>query len=470
MLRVIYALVFFSLIHTGTAVAEPRVYQAHRADQFLGSLGEDTVPQDDEARHIFARALAYDAAVFGRVAVLTYKQMYDQAIDSKASSYVGFNTFAHDRDLAQPGYAPFRSPNADTLYSNAYLDLSDGPVLLTVPDTNGRYYTVNFLDLYANATNISARTHGMRGGKYLIATTEWSGEVPEDATLFRVTQPYMWILMRIEAQREADLPDARRLQDRFVLTSMADKRSKAKAYPPPAELDDPRSFLRVLNWIVNHAGIRETEVGLVHRFRNIGVGGPRSIDEVLEDAVMAQGLREGLADANKVIDSSITQTGVDNGGWRDVTDIGRFGYNYLYRALLNTLGTGGNVRLENYAFTAFSDEEGDIFDGSKHDYKLHLTSVPPSDFFWSVTVYDFHTQELVPNEDKKYLVGGATPGLEINDDGSVTLMFSRQGRGPNVVPIPDGPFYLGLRAQGPARAMLNKEWRPTPVQKAPRLP
>ena len=469
MLRTVCISLLLCLVNMSTAFAEPRVYQAHRADQFLDSLGEDTVPQDDRARHIFARALGYDAAVFGRVAILTYRQMYDQAIDSRSPSYVGFNTFSHDRDLAQPGYAPFRSPNADTLYSNAYLDLSDGPVLLTVPATNGRYYTVNFLDLFANATNISARTHGMGGGKYLIATTEWGGEVPEGVTLFRVTQPYMWILMRIEAQRESELADARRLQDRFVLAATADEAHRAKVYPPPAELDDPRSFLQVLDWIVDNAGIRETEVALMHRFRNIGVGGPRRIDEVLEDAVMAQGLAEGLADANTVIDSSITQTGVDHGGWRDVTDIGRFGYNYLYRALLNTLGTGGNVRLENYAFTAFSDEDGDIFDGSEHDYVLHLPSVPPSDFFWSVTVYDFHTRELVPNKEKKYVVGGGSPGLRINDDGSVTLMFSRQGRGPNVLPVPDGPFYLGLRAQGPTRAMLNQEWRPTSVQKSKRL-
>ncbi len=453
------------LLATATASAEPRYYDASEADQFLGPLGEDVVPQDAEARDIWARQTAYDAAVFGLPAVLIYRQMHDQAIDRASPDFTGFNRFAHGRDLAGPGYKPFKTPNADTLYSNAYLDLSRGPVLLAVPPTAGRYYTVNFLDMFGNATNISARTHGTEGGNYLIVPTDWGGEVPEGATLFRVTQPYMWILMRIEAENEASLPVVRALQDRFSITPLHPGTGTGD-YPDPDSFDDARSFLDVLDWIVEQAGVRDTEKALVHQFRGLGVGGPVSAAEALADPHTLAGVRQGFADASLVVDRIKRQKNADAGGWRETFDPGRYGHDYLFRAGIHSLGTGANVRVENFTFTTFSDAEGEVLDGSKHDYVLRFDTPPPSDFFWSVTAYDLRTQELVPNAAGKHLVGANTEGLQIADDGSVTIRLSRDHGGPNALPVPDGPFYLALRAQGPRREMVTGSWRPSPVRKA----
>jgi hypothetical protein len=450
------------------ASAAPRTYEAEKADQFPQPQMGDTIPRDREARVLYARNAAYQAALFGQSAVLTYNQMYDQAIDRKAAGFVGFNVFAHDRDLAGPDFAPFKTPNADTIYSNAYLDLSRGPVLLTVPPTNGRYYTVNFLDLYSNATNISARTHGMKGGRFLIATTDWGGEVPEGVTLFRVTQPYMWILMRIEAENAQAVAEVRRLQRGFTIEPTNTTATKDLAYPAPATLADGAGFLKVLDWVVEHAGVRDQELAHVHGFEGIGVGGATSVDKALADAAVREGVQAGFADATKVITAGVSQNGARIAGWNEPADVGKYGYNYVYRASTNTLGTGANVRAENYAFTTFEDRDGEPLDGSKHDYVLRLTTPPPSDFFWSVTVYDRGTQKLVPNPQKKYLVSDNTKGLVTAADGSVTIRFSRNASGPNAIPTPNGPFYLALRSQGPRREMLTKAWRPTPVQKAPK--
>ncbi len=453
-----------ALILSAMAQAEPRSYDAAKADQFLEPLAEDIVPNDSVSRQLHIRHTAYNAALFGQVAVLTYNQIYTQAIDRSTDRFVGFNRFAHDRDLAGPGYATFKTPNADTLYSNAYLDLTQGPVLLFVPPTGGRYYTVNLLDLYGNATNISARTHGTGGGRYLLATTDWGGEVPQGVTLFRVTQPYMWILMRIEAEAPAVLPEVRRLQDAFTLRASATAPAN-RSFPAPATIEDPEAFLKILDWVIEQAGVRNEELAHVHTFRNLGVGGPRTVEEIWSDEAMQQGIAAGFADARAVIASSVTQNGVSSDGWREPLDIGRYGFNYTYRANVNSLGTGANVRLENFAFTTFEDAEGEALNGAKHDYVLRLASPPPADFFWSVTVYDRKSQELVPNARRKYLVSDNTEGLIRGEDGSVTVTFSRDAKGPNAIPIPDGGFYLALRAQGPRRDMLDKTWRLTPVQK-----
>jgi hypothetical protein len=443
--------------------AAPRAYDAAKADQFPTPELGDTIPRDRGARVIYARNAAYQAALFGQPAVLTYKQMYDQAVAPRASNAVGFNAFAHDRDLAGPDYIPFKTPNADTIYSNAFLNLSEGPVLLTVPATNGRYYTVNFLDLYSNATNISARTHGMKGGRYLIATTDWGGDVPEGATLFRVSQPYMWILMRIEAENAAAVPQVRELQSKFTIEPTAAAARVRKDYPTPADMNKPAAFLKVLDWVVKHAGVRNEELAHVHGFEGIGVGGAIGVDQAMADSALREGIEAGFADARAVIAASVSQNGIKIPGWNEPTDVGRFGYNYIYRASSNTLGLGANVRVENFAFTTFEDAQGAPLDGSKHDYVLKLDAPPPSDFFWSVTVYDRRTQALVPNPRKKYLVSDNTPGLVIAPDGSVEITFSRDAKGPNAVPVPNGPFYLALRSQGPRREMLTRTWRPAPV-------
>lgn len=465
MTRTLAMISLTALLCAGTAHAEPRSYDAAKADQFLEPLAEDIVPEDRETRVLYARHAAYDAAIFGQSAVLTYAQIHAQAVDEASKQHVGFNRFAHDRDLAGPGYAPFKSPNADTLYSNAYLDLSDGPVLLTVPPTAGRYFTLNFLDLYGNATNISARTHGTGGGRFLIATTDWGGTVPEGVTLFRVTQPFMWILMRVEAQNPAAVPTVRALQDRFVLQPTAPA-PRRREFPAAATLDDPAGFLKVLDWVVEQAGVRNEELGHIRAFRGIGVGGPLSVDQAMADEAVREGVMAGFADARAVILRNLSQNGTRIPGWREPSDTGRYGFNYNYRATVNTLGTGANVRLENFAFTTFEDAEGERLDGSRGAYTLRLASPPPADFFWSLTVYDARTLELVPNSAAKYLVGGNTRGLVIGRDGSVTITLSRKSGGANVLPIPDGPFYLVLRAQGPRRQLLDHSWRPVPVRKA----
>jgi len=463
MLKVAVA-VLVSLMVVSHASAEPRVYDADLADQFLEPLSEDTVPLDPIARRMWAEHTAFEAAVFARAAILTYGQMYEQAIDQQSAEYVGFNAFLHGRELAGPGYKPFKSPNADTLYSNAYLDLSSGPVILTVPPTNGRYYTANFLDLFGNATNISARTHGMEGGRYLIATTDWEGETPEGLEMFRVTQPFIWILLRIEAEDQAALPEVHELQDRFVITPTLASMSDVE-FPEPAVLDDADSFLSVLDWVIEVGGIRQTELAQVHAFRGLGVGGPRSIEEALSDDETRQGVSAGLSAANDFLERTKVQNGADIGGWTEPFDLGRYGYNYIYRSSVNSLGTGANVRLENFAFTTFKDANGEPLNGSHSDYVLHLPTAPPADYFWSVTVYDLRTQELVPNADNKYLVGANTKELQIESDGSINIIFARKASGPNSIPIPDGPFYLALRAQGPRQEMVAGLWKPSPVQR-----
>lgn len=456
------------------ASAEPqahsRTYDPALADQHQFAQLDDTIPGSAEARQMLARALAFDATIYGTAAVLQYRQMYQQAVDRNDPDFTGFNAFAHDRALAEPGYKAFKTPNADTLYSNAWLDLRNGPVLFDVPDTAGRYYTANFLDIHGNATNISARTHGTGGGHFLIATTDWQGEVPEGTTLFRVATPFTWILLRVLVQEaKGDLPLANALQDRFRLTPIA--MGAPSASLPDGYDQSAAGFMRILDFVLRTCGHPLREDALVYHFASIGIAGNRKVDVVLEDPALLSGIEQGFAEAQTVIKASMGQNGKRVGAWSQPRDVGRYGFNYLYRAAVTTLGTGGNVIDENHPATSFVDATGARLDGALGDYRLVLSPPPPARFFWSVTVYDAATRELYPNALGRYMAGDRTPGLKRGKDGSVTIQFSHRpealGKSPNVLPVPAGPFYVAIRAQGPEAAMRNGEWRPPAIEKLP---
>jgi hypothetical protein len=143
-----------------------RGYEFAAVDQLQIESRPDVVPEDAGSRTAYARMLAMDAAIYGLPSVYQYAQMYAQAVDDSSPTYTGFDAWLHQRDVTTPDFEAFKTPNVDTLYSNAWLDLTQGPALLRIPKIGSRYYTLHFLDAYSNATNLSSRTVGPDGGTF----------------------------------------------------------------------------------------------------------------------------------------------------------------------------------------------------------------------------------------------------------------------------------------------------------------
>ena len=142
---------------------KPPSYDLARVEQMEFEDRPDLRPEDPRSRRAVAHMLAMDAAIYGLPSVYQYAQMYEQAVDRSSPVYTGFNVFHHQRAMATPEFTAFKTPNVDTLYSNAWLDLTHGPALVRIPAMGERYYTLQFLDMYANATNLSSRTVGPSG-------------------------------------------------------------------------------------------------------------------------------------------------------------------------------------------------------------------------------------------------------------------------------------------------------------------
>ena len=328
-------------------------YALSNVDQFDPTPNPDILPKNPAARSTLARCVATEVVIYGLPAVYEYREMFEQAIDQQSPRYVGFNRFAHDRTLADPNYKAFKSPNSDTLYSNAWLDLTTGPVLIETPDMPLKYYTLNFLDMFSNATNISTRTFGSKAARYLIAPANWHGEVPHGATLFRVSTPRVWILMRIFAQNNEEVATACAIQDAVTITPLNAAASIVGA-PRSDTAETVGGFFRILDHVLRVDGHPDQEDALVYRFRAIGIGGPEPFDIDDLDLETRAGVEAGFADAMEIIAASQSQLGISTGtGWNKV-EKARYGFNYLSRATINYVGLGANVEEENLSSTPSS--------------------------------------------------------------------------------------------------------------------
>lgn len=448
-------------------------YDPSQIDQFHAEARPDLRPDDDAARTAMARILTADATIYGLPSVYQYAQMHAQAIDRSSPAYTGFNRFLHQREMATPTFTAFKTPNVDTLYSNAWLDLTNGPALVRIPPMGDRYYTLQFLDMYSNATNLSSRTVSPAGGDFLVAPPSWTGDAPDGMHVFRVATPYMWILMRILVRDDTgDVDVVRDLQDRVHIEPLGNTgHGTFVATTASAVETDWRAFFEVLDTTLRTNGNPIHEDAVIYRFRAIGIGGPEPLDLSTHDDATLAGMETGFDDAMAIIAASRSQVGepVDGTGWVTGT-AGECGFNYLRRAVLNLVGTGGNVLAEKKFYAAFTSAGGQPLDGSKADYIIHFDPPPPVSGHWSLTIYPVSTGLLYPNGINRYAIAATTPDLEYHADGSLTTYIQHHppANTANWLPAPDEPFYLDIRTWDPKPEVRNGTWQPGPITRLPR--
>ena len=415
--------------------ARPANFAAPEAPNTPAGFGEDLIPRDEKSRADLLRTTAFDATIYGMSAFLQYEQLYRQVFDRTSPNHTGFNRFAHERQLAGPDYATFKVPNTDTLYSTAWIDLSKGPVEIDVPATSLKYFTLNIFDIFGNPSNLSNRTIGFKGGRFLIVPPQWQGTPPSGVTIYRAATVQLWILMRAFAQTDTEVAAARAFQDSVKIVPPASPSRETISDPaPPAPGTGSTGFLRALDYILRVNGAQPGEEALVARFRPIGVGG-----ELPTDASALAAIESGYKQAITLLAGAKSQLGVATGtGWMKVNK-GRYGFNYIRRSVINLAGLGANVREENASYTTFADGSGKPLDGTTARYTLRLTTPPPVNAFWSVTLYDARTFALSANSLNRYLVSDRTPGLKIGPGGSIdiNIQHARTDKG-NWLPAPAG--------------------------------
>ena len=368
--------------------------------------------------------------------------------------------FTHVRSLANPRHRAVTTPNNDTLYSTAQLDLSAGPVTLTLPAAGDRYLSVALMDAYTNNFAIlGTRTTGPDGGAFRLIGP---GEAGGGENVIRAPTDHVWALARILVDGPHDLEAAREVQAGLSLQGPASTPPgpfAARSAPWP-EYFASAAALMAAN------PPPAMDLALIRRIAPLGLleGFDPTRFSAAEAAEIEAGVAEARQDARRggLGGASFVQ------GWSyPSARLGDFDQDYAYRAAVALSGLAALPPAEAMYMRAKGDLRGDLFDGAKA-WRLHFPPGGrlPVNSFWSLSLYEA-TEDgqffFTDNPLNRYAIGDRTPGLTHNADGALDIWIGHEDPGPerraNRLPAPAGPFALFMRAYLPKPELLDGEYR-----------
>lgn len=373
-------------------------------------------------------------------------------------------------------------PNFDTLYSSAFLDLTKEPVVVSAPDTNGRYYLLPMLDMWTDVfASPGWRTTGTEAADYLVTPPGWTGTVPSGMTRISAPTPYVWIIGRTKTDGPPDYDAVHMIQAGYKITPLSEWGKPAKPVeakidptvdmktPPKIQVDTMPAgkYFAYAAELLKVNPPHTTDEPIIARMRRIGIEPGKSFDLAKVDPAIRDALTNVPAQAQKLMASKLPTLAPVVNGWQMNTDtIGVYGNYYLKRALVAQAGLGANLPEDAIYPLNIADDSGKPLDGA-NKYTLHFDkgATPPVGAFWSVTLYDNEGFQ-VPNALNRFAVS-SWMNLKQNADGSLDLYFQSESPGKdkeaNWLPAPKGAFNLTLRLYGPKSEALIGTWNPPPV-------
>ena len=457
---------------------------AIRRRELLGSIGGGAAAIALGATKAEARAsLPLDldvlvAYIYGYAPVAIAATERIQTAVPDANSIPGeapINQFAYIKALATPDAKTVIRPNADTIYTTAWLDLRSQPMVLSLPAVPDRYYAIPLYDAYTNEFySFGPRTTGSTAGDYLIAGPDWSGTVPQGITaVVRAPTPTVWVIGRTLVRGPDDLPNAVAATTQYRLIPLSDY---GTSYTPPTNVPvQPPDPDFVASPVTNAPGFQSPAFfGVMQPFI---VANPPPANQLPLVALFQPAFAHPealtprivkLAQAAMVVAIEAATTTVN--GWSYSLAIGTYGENYLLRAAVARFGLGANAKEDAVYASCSTDASGTSLNGSaNYTITFPAGQQPPVKGFWSITVYD-QDGFLVANPINRYSVGSET-GLVPDGDGSLTIQLRATAPPPQVpqanwLPVPEGPFSLTLRMYWPEQPILNGTYVIPAVQAA----
>ena len=380
-------------------------------------------------------------------------------------------------------------PNFDTLYSSGWLDLTKEPVVVSAPDTGGRYYLLPMLDMWSDVfASPGWRTTGTQAGNFLVTPPGWAGTAPDGFTQIKAPTPYVWIIGRTKTDGPADYDAVHKIQAGYKIMPLS---QWGKEPVPPVVKIDPAIdmktspkvtvdtmkagpyFARAAELLKLHPP-HITDQPIIARLERIGFEVGKSFDLNAADPAIQKGLESAPEDAQKLMQWKIPTMARVANGWSMNTDtMGVYGNYYLKRAMIAQVGLGANLPEDAIYPLNLADSEGNPLDGA-NTYTIHFDKgeAPPAQAFWSITLYD-PAGFQVANSINRFAVSSWMP-FKYNPDGSLDLYFQNESPGAdketNWLPAPRGPYNLTMRVYAPKSDALTGKWNPPPVVKVQTVP
>jgi len=411
---------------------------------------------------------------------LTRRAFAQSAPDPKGIS----NNFNHSQVFPDHTFRNVVRPNNDTLYSAAWLDLSQEPMVLSVPDAQDRYYVIPFMDAWTNVfASVGKRTHGTNAGEYIITGPDWQGDIPDGLAQIKAPTNMVWAVGRIQTDGKADIANVIDLQKGIFLTPMSlyqqgERQASINITSMPEKTDhDPydelgnlsgAEYFSLLSNLMSQQPPSENDSEILASLEGLGVSAnaPRSVDQF---NMFERYLLQMAVDLTHTkIQAKLAKGQPLENGWSVFRGtVGDYGTNYIMRAGIAMLGLGALTPAEAVYPSARYDSQVRLLSG-EHRYRIHFEAdeTPPVDAFWSLTMYN-EMGFMVENPINRYAIGDRDP-LDFNVDGSLDIIIQHgepeEGQA-NWLPAPDGIFVLNLRAYLPKASILSGEWEVPPIER-----
>lgn len=441
-----------------------------------------------------AQAVGVDAYLYF-YPLLTMDLTRQQSTNIEPGKELGrgpMNMFINIPEFPPADFKVVVRPNFDTLYSSAWLDMTKEPVVISSPDTDGRYFLLPMLDMWTDVfASPGWRTTGTAAATYLITPPGWRPDLkdgdlaeyklPEGTSRIEAPTPYVWIIGRTKTDGPADYDAVHKVQAGYKVVPLSEWGKDAKPAavtidpnidmktPPKVMVDSmpaDQYFSRAAELLKLHPP-HLTDQPMVANLAKIGVVPGKDFDFTKLSPEIQDGLKAAPRAAQDLMKWKIkTLADVVNDWSMNTNTMGVYGNYYLKRALVSQLGLGANLPEDAIYPLNLGDSEGRPLDGAS-DYVLHFeaNALPPVDAFWSVTLYDPEGFQ-VANPLNRFAVSSWMPFVK-NADGSLDLYFQNQSPGAdkeaNWLPAPKGPFNLTMRLYAPQSAALTGRWNPPAV-------
>ncbi|MBI5314929.1 MAG: DUF1254 domain-containing protein [Nitrospirae bacterium] len=433
-----------------------------------------------------ARAIAKEAYIYSFPMVDSYRIQYAYFVNRENPEFKApWNQIRNIPRVFTPEDKAVQTPNSDTPYSMAGLDLRAEPIVLTVPSIEKeRYFSVQLIDLYThNFDYLGSRATGNGGGSFLIAGPGWKGETPKGVTkVIRSETEIVLAAYRTQLFNPSDLDNVKKVQDGYKVQPLSAflGQSAPKAAPvidfikplTPEQQKTSLEVFNIVNFVLQFCPTHPSEKELMARFAKIGVGAGKTFNASKLSPEVKAAMEQGIADAwaafaefKKQADAG-TVTAGDVFGTREYLK-----NNYLYRMTAAVLGIYGNSKQEAMYPMYSVDADGQKLDGANR-YTLRFApgQLPPVNAFWSLTMYELPASLLVANPLNRYLLNSPMlPQFKRDADGGLTLYIQNESPGadkePNWLPAPKGPFIMFMRLYWPKAEAMNGTWKQPPLQR-----
>jgi hypothetical protein len=456
------------------------------ASLLAAPAGAQTALTEQEARAIAVDAYLY----FYPVVIMDVTRKQSTNIEPGREFAKGpMNAFTSVTEYPPGDFKGVVRVNFDTLYSIAWLDMTKEPMIVSAPNTDGRYYLLPMLDMWTDVfASPGWRTTGTQAGNFLVTPPGWNGAVPAGMTRINAPTPYVWIIGRTKTDGPPDYAAVHKIQAGYKVTPLSEwgkppqpvqvkiDPSVDMKTPPKIQVDTMAAdkFLVYAAELLKINPPHITDEPIIAQLKKIGIEPGKSFDIGKIDPAIRNALASAPGEAQALMAWKLpTLTRVVNGWSMNTDTMGVYGNYYLKRAIIAQAGLGANVPEDAIYPINLGDESGRPLDGA-NKYTLHFEkgASPPANAFWSITLYDSEGFQ-VPNSLNRFAVSSWMP-WKYNADGSLDLYFQNESPGKNKeanwLPAPKGPFNLTMRIYAPKSDALTGKWNPPPVTRVQPLP